>query len=354
MPARDPLTPDPKLYGVPFETDVFNGMPYRRLGTSGLRASNIGLGTWKFGFPETGDSSRVGAKEAMAIFDKAVEEGVTFWDTANRYNNASGNSERLIGQWFRSNPDQRRNVLVATKVYGGMDGVSPNHSRLSRHNILDAVDACLQRLQLEYVDLLYFHRFDGTTPLDESLAAVDDLIRRDKVRYFAGSNFTADQVKLCAAVEKDIGPRVRLLAVQNQFDLLNRESPEYKGTLEYCAEAGVSYVAWSPLARGLLTDRYLDPKKAGKGDRLVDEGNLDKLTTPAVLAKLNALAKLAREADLSLAQLALAYMLTLPGMGPAIPSSSSVQQVSDNAKAGKVELNRGLCGKIENALSAKD
>jgi aryl-alcohol dehydrogenase-like predicted oxidoreductase len=94
----------------------------------------VGLGTWKLGLPETGDGSRAGEKEAYAIFDRAMELGVTFWDTANRYNNGAGNSERLIGRWLKANPDQRRNVVIATKMAGGMDGRTPNHSRLSRQH----------------------------------------------------------------------------------------------------------------------------------------------------------------------------------------------------------------------------
>ncbi|MGD8446879.1 MAG: aldo/keto reductase, partial [Desulfobacterales bacterium] len=104
--------------------DEFNGMPYRPLGDSGLRVANVGIGTWKFGCPEKGDGARVDEKTAHRIFDRAIEVGATFWDTANRYNNASGNSERVIGTWMRLNPDQRRNVIVATKIFAPMDGVS--------------------------------------------------------------------------------------------------------------------------------------------------------------------------------------------------------------------------------------
>ena len=128
----DHTLPHPELYGVPYETDEYHGMPYLWIGRSGLRASMVGLGTWKLGLPETGDGARAGETESYAIFDRAMELGVTFWDTANRYNNAAGNSERLIGRWLRANPDQRRNVVIATKMAGGMDGSTPNHCRLSR------------------------------------------------------------------------------------------------------------------------------------------------------------------------------------------------------------------------------
>src|SRR5690625_2154018 len=105
--------PNTGLYNIPFKINSFNGMPYRNLGLSGLSVSNIGLGTWKIGYPETGDGSRINEKDAFLLFDRAIELGVTFWDTANRYNGASGNSERIIGLWFKNNPSQRRNVVLA-------------------------------------------------------------------------------------------------------------------------------------------------------------------------------------------------------------------------------------------------
>ena len=348
----DFLKPDPSLYGLPFSADSFHGMPYRRLGNSGLRVSRMGLGTWKFGFPETGDGARVDAGMGMRIFDRALELGVTFWDTANRYNDSSGNSERLIGQWLKANPDQRRNVVIATKMCGGMDGISPNHSRLSRGNILDSVCASLQRLQLDYVDVLYFHRFDGEAPAEESLCAVEDLVRQGLVRHLAVSNFTVEQLQLYRRLEQAISPRVRVVAVQNRFDILGGEAPSARGVLDLCAECGISFVPYSPLARGLLTGRYLDPARARAGDRLVDEGTLGRDATAPVLAALRELAEVARSLDLELSQLALAYALSLPGMGPQIPSSSTPRQLESNAKAAQVELPDEARAKIRTTLAA--
>jgi len=344
--------PHPELYNVPWTTDEFNGMPYRLLGRSGLRVSNVGLGTWKIGYPETGDGSRVEEKTAFQIFDRAIELGVTFWDTANRYNNASGNSERVIGTWLKSNPDQRRNVVLATKVFGGMDGRTPNHSRLSRGNILDSVYACLERLQVDYIDLLYFHSFDQDTPVEESLAVVEDLVRRDLIRYFGVSNFTVEQLSIYQEVEKNTSIRCRVLAVQNQFDILHGESDSYPGVLEYASHVGISFIAWSPLARGLLTERYLDLSKVGPGDRLYDEGTLKQDTSELVMKKLHQLAALAHEWGLKLNQLAIAYMLALPGMGPVIASVSSVQQLESNAAVRKVILSNEQKKRVKKILEA--
>ncbi|HOW85122.1 MAG TPA: aldo/keto reductase [Candidatus Aminicenantes bacterium] len=335
--GRGPAAPNPELYGLPFTVDDFAGMPYRRLGPSGLRVSTIGLGTWKFGYPETGDGSRTGEAASLKILDRAFEEGLTFWDTANRYNDSSGNSERVIGAWFAAHPGQRRSVELATKVFGTMDGRTPNFCRLSRTNILEGVYACLDRLRTDHIDLLQFHQFDPSTPVEESLAAVEDLIARDLVRYFGVSNFTVEQIEACAAGAGSF-PRARLLSVQNRFDILGGEEPGKAGVLELCARRGLAFIPWSPLRGGLISGRYLDREKARPGDRLVDEKRLDGELTPVALKKLRGLAEVAREGGWSVSQLAIAYMLRMPGLGPVIAACSTPEQVSENARAGRIAL----------------
>ncbi len=357
----DHSIPHPELYRVPYVTDSWHGMPYRTVGVSGLRAPLVGIGTWKFGLPETGDGARVDEKTAFAIFDRAIELGVTFWDTANRYNDASGNSERVIGRWLRANPAQRRNVIVCTKVFGGMDGTTPNHCRLSRQNIIESVYACLKRLDQEYIDLLYFHSFDPTTPIEESLAAIEDLVQRDMVRYFGLSNFSVEQLRAYDEAASYLSPRCRAVAVENRYNLLAGEDRNWPASsagnerpasvLEYCAQSGLSFVAWSPLAQGLLTDRYLDLSKVGKGDRLFDEDALAGVLKEGVLSKQQALAALAQEWALPLSVLALAYMLTLPGMGPLIPSASSVRQLEANARAGTTTLSEEQKARVRAVLA---
>jgi aryl-alcohol dehydrogenase-like predicted oxidoreductase len=333
--------------------DEFNGMPYRRLGNSGLRVANVGIGTWKFGYPEKGDGSRVDEKTAYRIFDRSIEIGATFWDTANRYNNATGNSERVIGTWMKLNPSQRRNVILATKIYAPMDGVSPNHSRLSRLNIIESVYACLKRMQVEYIDLLYFHLFDGTTPIEESLAAIEDLVREGVINYFAVSNFTVNQLQQYGSFESRFSNRVRVLAVQNQFDIISLEDPEKLGVIDYCAQTGMSFIAWTPLLKGLLTDKYLDLSAVGKGDRLYDEGTLDAACKKRDFTRIKQLARLAKEWDLTLNQLVIAYMLAIPGMGPVIPSVSSVAQLESNARGGRITFSREEIQAIEEILTEK-
>lgn len=343
MKRNPPIT---NLYNVPWLMNDFHGMSYCPLGSSGLRASKVGLGTWKFGYPDTGDGARVDPATAFKIFDKAVELGVTFWDTANRYNAASGNSERVIGDWLAQNRDQRNNLVIASKLFGGMDGRTPNHCRLSRTNILNSTYASLDRLEIECIDLLYFHAFDGETPIEESLCAIEDLIRQDLVRYFAVSNFSTKQIQLYQDFEKSISPRCRIVAVQNSYNLLDKETAENQGVLEFCAANKISYIAYSPLARGLLTSRYLDRQKVSVGDRLFDEQTLDKDLSADRIHIIGRLNDLAKRQGWELSQMMLAYMLTLPGMGPVIPASSTVDQLISNAMSSKIELSPEILAEL--------
>ncbi len=345
------LIPDTSLYNLPAKFTEFHGMPYRQLGKTGLRVSAVGLGTWKYGYPETGDGSRVNREASQEIFDRAWELGVTFWDTANRYNLGSGNSKRVMGQWLAANPDKRRDIIVASKVWGGMDGRTPNHWGLSRANILDSVHACLERLQTDYMDLLYFHRPDPLIPLDESLLAVEDLIREGCVRYFAISN--AD-VKTLSDYDKFITEnspmRTRVAAVQNRYDIIRGEAADAPGVLDYAKETNLSFIAWSPLGQGLLTGRYNNKDSIGKGDRLFDENSLGILDSEAVMQKLNFLGKYAESLGVSVATLTLAVMLHIPGMGPVIPAASNVAQLEANAAAATLPLTEEQVKEILDAI----
>ncbi len=330
MSRRDP---DPSLNDTPYATDEFHGMPYRRLGTSGLRVPAVGVGTWKFGYPETGDASRSDEETSLAILDASYDEGAVFWDTANRYNNGSGNSERILGTWFEANPGKRRDIVLATKVHGGMDGVTPNHGGLSRLQIIEGVKACLERLAVDWIDMLWFHRFDEDTPVEESLETVEDLVERGWVHYLGVSNFTTGNVTTYLDVASRLSRRCRPIAVQNRFDALHGE--QHEGVLELCATDAIAYVPYSPLAQGLLSDRYVDETRVSQGDRLRDEGTEISDSDRAAIRRLG---ELSRQWGVPASQLTLAYTLTLPGMGPMIPSSSTPEQARANAAAGKLQL----------------
>ena len=331
----------------PYRTKEFHNMPYRRLGNCGLQVSNVGLGTWKFGMPETGDGSRVDAGTAYAILNRALDLGVTLWDTANGYNAGTGHSEEVIGKWFQSNAAERRNIVLATKVEVGMEGFTPNHSGLSRGNILDGVDGCLRRLHIDYIDLLYFHHKDPEVPIEESLEAVEDLVRSGKIRYFAVSNFETSDLDAYAAAAAGMSRRVRVAAVQNEFNILMGETQ--KGVLDYCAKNGLSYIAYSPLGRGLLSGKYRSAEEMGDTTRMKQD-HLDSKYTPELFEKLNRLMAIAAEIGVPLPALTLAYMLTLDGMGPVIPASSSVAQLEQNALAGTLQLDEQTRSAIREIL----
>ncbi len=331
----------------PYRTKSFHDMPYRRLGDCGLQVSNVGLGTWKFGMPETGDGSRVDVSTAFGIFNRALDLGVTFWDTANAYNAGTGQSEVVIGKWMQCNRAQRRNIVLATKIEVGMEGFTPNHSGLSRNNVLDGVDGCLRRLNTEYIDLLYFHHKDPEVPIAESLEAVEDLVRAGKVRYFAVSNFDTADLDDYRGVAAGMSRRVRPAVVQNEYNILLGETQP--GVLDYCARNKMSFIAYSPLGRGLLTGKYRDLADMGSETRMVQDKLVGKYT-PEVFEKLRRLIDLAAGLDLPLSTLTLAYMLTLDGMGAVIPASSTVAQLEQNALAGKITLDAETVGRIEEIL----
>jgi 1-deoxyxylulose-5-phosphate synthase len=351
-PGMNYQKPNPDTYGLPFTVDDYQDMPYRIFGNSGLRVPNVGLGTWKFGLPETRDGARVDEKTSLRIMDRAIELGVTFWDTANRYNNSSGNSERVIGTWLKANPEMRRHVVLASKLFGMTDGKTPNHCRLSRVNILESTYASLERMGTDAIEVMQFHKFDDSTPVEESLMAVEDLISQDIIRYFGVSNFTVEDLKSYFAYEDELR-RSRIQSVQNRFDMLYGESEGFTGVMQFCEEESLSFIPWGPLRQGLLTERYLDKAKVRPGDRLLDENMLDSELTAPVLGKLNKLAVKAEKYHISLAQLSIAYLLQLPAMGPVIVSSSTVEQLEENAGAGTILLDPDTIGEIEAVIGTE-
>jgi len=345
---------DPDLYGLPFTTDAFNGMPFIRLGRSGCRVPKIGLMTFKFGYPETGDGSFVPEKQAHRVLDRAMELGVTFWDTANRYNASSGNSERVLGRWFRANPDQRRNVVISTKLFGLMDGRTPNHCRLGRIHIVEALYASLERLGIDSVDVLFFHLFDPVTPLEETLQAVADLRRQDLVRYLGVHNFTPEQVAIYDELAEAGYPEV--VAVQNIYNVIDGDAVAHGPAVRrQCARTGKSYIGWGPLFHRLFTERYLDEGgggNVGPGDPLYDNGLYEKMMTVENRDKLRALAEMARDVDTDMSRLALAWMLTREGMGPVIPAAYTPEDVASNAEAARLVLETPLLERLDRTLTA--
>lgn len=310
---------------------------FRSVGRSGLKLPEIGLGTWKFGYPERGDGSRTDERSSLGILDRAFELGVTFWDTADRYNNMSGNSERIIGKWLAANAEQRGNVIIGTKVGGMMDGVTPNHQGLSRHHILEGVRQSLGRLQTDYIDLYQWHLSDPETPLDESLRTMDDLVHRGLVRYIGVSNHSVANLEAILELSDRLLLE-RIVSVQNSYNLADGESEGRAGVVSFCDKHNLGIIPYSPLAQGLLTGRYLQGRIPQTGDRLYDEGTADSRITPRTLSIVGALGEVAERHGKTHSQVALAWLLHHTAVCTVIPTARTVEQLEENAGASGFEL----------------
>lgn len=343
-------------------TKTFRGMPHRRMGNSGLWVSEVGLGLWKWGDPSY-DGSRVGQEDGFAILDRAVELGVTHWDTANSYNAGSGNSERLLGRYFESRgPRVRDRVVLATKVRNAVRAegerereFTPNEMGGSRRYILRAVEDSLTRLQTDYIDVLYHHApsvlSDGSweTPLDEMWDALNLLIDQGKVRYLAVSNRTIEQLEADRQALSAVTPNPsrRIIAVQNWYNLLQRpkvaahpDNPtieDEEAFLDYLQETETSLVPYVPLAVGLLTGRYRSGTFEPSG-RLATESWGESFLTERNLALVERLSIFAAEKGCSLPQLAIAWLLAHDEVCSVIAGVTKLSHLDDNAQAPTVEL----------------
>ena len=346
-------------------TKEFRDMPYRRMGKSGLWVSEIGLGLWKWGYPSY-DGSRVDEHSGFKILDRALELGVTHWDTANSYNMGSGNCERLLGRYFKSRgPRVRERVILATKIRNSARAeheinreFSPNEVGASRRYIIKAVDDCLERLQTDWIDVLYHHAPcvlpDGSweTPLDETWDAFDQLISQGKVRYIAVSNRTVDQLEeeRNALAKVATNTSRRLIAVQNAYNMLQRPKVSSLGDdatlddgqafLDYLAESGMSLVPYTPLAVGLLTGRYrkgdLDP--TGRLSKKADEWWRDQFLTDRNLDLIEKLIPIVEEKGCTMPQLAIAWLLSHDVICSVIAGVTKMEHLEGNVKACSLSL----------------
>lgn len=290
-----------------------------RLGRSDLEVSRVGLGCNNLG-------GRLDLARTRELVDAALDAGVTFLDTADVYGNR-GDSERFLGEALRGRRDR---VVLATKVGSdmGTDGGVP---RGSRAYLLPAVDASLARLRVDHVDLLYYHRPDGVTPLGETIAALHEVVAAGKARWLGCSNLTAEGLEEAVAADREAGGR--LVALQNEHSLLARAAE--RDVLPRCAELGVGFVPYFPLASGLLTGKYRRGEPAPPGTRL--EGRLAD-EDDATWDRVEALARFAGRRGRSLLELALAGLLAREGVAAVIPGATSPEQVRANASAGAWRL----------------
>ncbi len=312
-------------------------MRYRRLGSSDLEVSEIALGSWL----TYGDGGGVERDQAAACVERAFELGINFIDTANVY--AAGGAEDLLGELLAKRP--RESYVLATKLYFPM---SDTDRGLSREQVFKQLDASLARLRTDYVDLYQCHRYDKETPLEETMEALTEVVRQGKARYLGFSEWTAEQIQ--AAL--DLPDVERFVSSQPQYSLLWRE-PE-REVIPLSAANGISQIVWSPLAQGVLTGKY-EPGSAPPPDsRAASEqmgGMIDRFMGDDVLEAVQRLRPIADGLAITLAQLALAWVLREPNVAAAIVGASRPEQVEANAAASGIELDDETLRAIDDALA---
>jgi len=330
-------------------------MKYVNLGASGLKVSRIALGMMTFGTPEWRPWIR-DEETAREVVSKAVELGVNFFDTADLY--SAGISEEITGRVLREFA-RREEIVVATKVFfpvmkgyqggnapGPQPVIPPNVSGLSRKHIMDAVDASLRRLGMDCIDLYQIHRFDKATPVEETMRALDDVVRAGKVRYLgASSMWTWQFAKMQRAAERAGG--AQFVSMQNHYNLAYRE--EEREMIPYCRDTGVGVMPWSPLARGFLAGNRTRQDKEGGGDSRArtDEMAQKYYYQDADFAVVEALTARAKLLGVSNATLAYAWLLQRPGVTAPVVGASKAWQLEEAVKALDLALSPGDVAALE-------
>lgn len=315
-------------------------MEYRRVGVSGLKLSEIGLGSWlTYGVG-------VEAEVARQCVAKAYDLGVNFFDTANAY--GRGAAEQVMGEALAG--FRRESYVLATKVYYPMDE-GPNDAGLSRKHVIEQCHASLRRLGADYIDLYQCHRYDDDTPLDETLQALDDLVRQGKVLYVGVSEWSPAQIADALAIA-DEGGLDRIISNQPEYSLLQRRIEAE--VIPLCAREGVGQVVWSPLAQGVLTGKYA-PGQAPPASSRAASGRMGmfirRWMTDDVLEAVQRLRTVADEIGMTLAQLALAWVLREPDVASAIVGASRPSQLEENCAASGRQLDPDVLAAIDKAVA---
>ncbi len=292
-------------------------MEYRQLGSAGVRVSTIGLGTNRFGI-------RVDQQEVNRIVDVALAQGINFFDTADVYQ--EGRSEESLGVALKG---RRQQVILATKVFN-KTGDGPNDYGTSRHHIIEGVEASLRRLQTDYIDLYQMHRPDPDTPIEETLRALDDLVRAGKVRYIGASNYAAWQLARANLLAEFRG-WTPFVTIQPHYHMFERGIEQE--LVPYCNAHGVGILPYFPLAGGFLTGKYRRGEKAPAGSRGESSPYVQKYMTDSYYDKLERLIAWAGERGHTIGDLAHAWLLAQPSVSSVISGATSAEQVEANARA---------------------
>jgi voltage-dependent potassium channel beta subunit len=312
---------------------------YRRLGRSGVKVSEISLGSWlTYG-------GSVAEERARACIHKAYELGINFFDTANVY--MRGTAEEIVGRALKG--FERDSYVLATKVYFPM-GEGPNDRGLSRKHIIEQCHASLERLGVDYLDLYQCHRYDEDAPLEETLRALDDLVRQGKILYVGVSEWTAVQIADALRLTEEMNLE-RIVSNQPRYNMIQRQIEAE--VIPLCEREGVGQVVFSPLAQGVLTGKYRAGETPEQGTRAADpESNrfMQQVMNEEVLSAVGKLSSVASDAGLSMSQLALAWVLQHDNVSSAIIGASRPEQVEDNVEAAGVRLSTQVVSEIDSTL----
>jgi aryl-alcohol dehydrogenase-like predicted oxidoreductase len=313
---------------------------FRYVGKSGLKISEITYGNWLT------HGSQVENDQATACVRAALDAGITTFDTADVYANTK--AETVLGAALKG--ERRESLEILTKVYWPTGPGGPNDVGLSRKHIMESINGSLSRLQTDYVDLYQAHRYDPGTPLEETMQAFADLVRMGKVLYVGVSEWTAQQIKEGHDLAEQLG--IQLISNQPQYSMLWRVIEGE--VVPTCISLGMSQIVFSPIAQGVLTGKYRPGEQPPAGSRATDEkGGADMIKRwmrDDVLERVQQLVPLADEAGLSMAQLAVAWVLQNDNVASAIIGASRPEQVHDNVAAAAVTLEDDLMGKIDKVL----
>jgi aryl-alcohol dehydrogenase-like predicted oxidoreductase len=314
-------------------------MDYRYLGNSGLKISEITYGNW------ITHGSQVENDVAIKCVHAALDAGITTFDTADVYANTK--AESVLGEALRG--QRRESLEVFTKVYFPTGPGGPNDVGLSRKHILESIDGSLRRLETDYVDLYQAHRYDVETPLEETMQAFADVVRAGKVLYIGVSEWTAEQLRAGHALARDLN--VQLISSQPQYSMLWRVIEDE--IVPTSRELGISQIVWSPIAQGVLTGKYQPGQPPPAGSRATDESGanfIQRFMNDDVLTRVQALRPIAESLELSLAQLAVAWVLQNDNVAAALIGASRPEQVAENVKASGVKIPAEAMARIDEAL----
>ncbi|SES11697.1 aldo/keto reductase family protein [Salipaludibacillus aurantiacus] len=320
-------------------------MKYRRLGNSGLQVSEISLGTW---LTFDGTSTDYDKNDAITTIKFAYENGINYFDTANFY--GLGNAEKVLGEALAE--FDRTSYVIGSKVYFPM-GSKPNQRGLSRKHIMDQCDQSLKRLNVDYIDIYQCHRYDPSTPVEETLTAMNDLVAQGKILYYGISEWSSGQIKEGLDTVKQLGLR-KMVSNQPIYNMLVRQIE--KDIIPASKEGGLGQLVFSPLAQGVLTGAYTSPDKLPENSRLhkTDNDSASLYFKDEIFEAISKLKIIAERERCSLTQLALSWILLEKNVSSVIMGAENTEQVAENIKASDMVWREDLIKEVNGILDQID